>query len=420
MVDRDSSARTGDEVRRTAPPGRTSVLTFTTVPNARCELRRPSDRGRSLQAFSDDRGEVSFVVRARDRVAPTDLVVECVGADGSEVVPVVLQCDDVDRDDMPELTSPERHRADGIDREARRRRAEIDPHTMSADQLRELGYPPRPDPEQQPDAYAVWARIADLPSTPRWEHGVEFDRHAAPLRTTVRAELGVGPLARELRSAILRPSATSPNWSGAMMRSGAGTYDSVLGFWTVPDVSSDLTQLAATCEWVGLDGYDSNDVVQAGTWAEVYPVFGMYITSHFSWHEWYPDPARAVSMRTLPGDRFFAEVWMTGGTANYLIVNQETGESSRGTDSLPAGAMFVGNNAEWVVERPSTTSAQLPMAWFTPVPFETMWATGPRFTGVRPSASSPATEVIMYDGQLLAYPVLRGANAMTVHCRLAR
>ncbi|MDE9365487.1 G1 family endopeptidase [Luteipulveratus sp. YIM 133132] len=421
MADDDSAGPTGREVRRTVPLGRPGVLTFRTVPQARCELRRAGEGGRALQGFSDDEGVVSFVVHGEQRFAPTELTVTCTGADGTEVVPVVLQCDDVERSDMPELVGPERHRWENVDHDGRRRRAELDPHSMSAERLRELGYPPKPDPDSEPDQFAVWTMMADLPYLPRPDDGIEFDRRGAPPQLKTRIDPGAGPLARKIVGAFSRPSATSPNWSGAMMRHGAGTYDSVLGFWDVPQVSSDRQELTATCVWVGLDGYDSNDVVQAGTWAEIFPLLGGHIDSHFSWHEWFPDPARAVSMRTLPGDRFFATVWMTGGTANYLVVNRETGESSRGTDSLPSGAMFVGNNAEWVVERPSIdTSTQLPMAWFTPVPFEMMWATGPRFSGSRPTASMPSTDVIMYDGQLLAYPVMRGVDAMTVHCRLAR
>ena len=119
------------------------------------------------------------------------------------------------------------------------------------------------------------------------------------------------------------------------------------------------TQAPGTCnstwdysfEWVGFDGWTSSDVLQAGTEADA----NCSSTLYSFWYEWYPFAETRISFTISPGDDVEVEVWYTTtspyGHAQWF--NATTATATSVGFNPPSGTNYVGNSAEWVVERPT-------------------------------------------------------------------
>ena len=190
-----------------------------------------------------------------------------------------------------------------------------------------------------------------------------------------------------------------------------------------------MTTTAMSSLWVGVDGYGTANVLQAGTEQEVfyitYPVLEcrycyqrVKISAYYPWVEWFPDyEQRITSLGVGPGDDVAVSVSVTGPIDPYhpygnLLIwymqNFTTGTGSNGVISAPGYTLdlsrgtctgwctpFTGSSAEWIMERPDygvydlsnfkTASITLPLA------FE------PQFRFAIPNPSN-ATTVLMYNG----------------------
>jgi hypothetical protein len=97
-------------------------------------------------------------------------------------------------------------------------------------------------------------------------------------------------------SATVRPAGEpSTNWSGYVdTNSGGHTYSEVSGNWTEPTATCTSTNSDAAF-WVGLDGFTSATVEQAGTLA----VCGDGTASYYTWWEMYPTDALQIVGETV-------------------------------------------------------------------------------------------------------------------------
>ncbi len=154
--------------------------------------------------------------------------------------------------------------------------AGFEPLTAGDDALAAYGFPPRPDVRTAPQAYARWAHAV----------GAHPQRLVPELRET-----GIyhGPLRSTIKNS---PAITSSNWSGyaapgsATVWSGV-SFSQVQGQYIVPAVDT------ATCNgewdysasWVGIDGYRSDDVLQAGTEHDAVCGGGQKSTYYGAWYE---------------------------------------------------------------------------------------------------------------------------------------
>jgi hypothetical protein len=199
------------------------------------------------------------------------------------------------------------------------------------------GYPPRPDSAKAPELYANWLNL-------------------------------VGTPARRVSSTVPHPgeerNQTNTIWAGPILN--AGTYDWVQGQWNVPAISAGSAPGAAQADaalWVGLDGqFGSSDVVQAGTDSNTWQGASQLWFFHYAaWIEWYPLPMQEISAAVYPGDSVLAEAWVgrsdgtidaNGGYGWYVVQNYTRHWVYSGAVSKPAGTMFAGNTAEWIIERP--------------------------------------------------------------------
>ena len=227
----------------------------------------------------------------------------------------------------------------------------FDPMTASARQLAAYRLPLRPDAKKEPHLRALWDRAISrtrLWITPEFEHREHITR--GPARGAGGKALG----ARSAKAGV--SNATSNNWSGAAVFSPAGKpYGFVGGQWTVPSPNSQADGAYYASEWVGIDGWNSSDVLQAGTETQITKVFFITIKQVYAWWEWFP--AGEVRINNLPvsaGDVMYCLICAdTASHATVYFTNQSQGVGTRFEITPPSGTRLTGNVAEWIVERPT-------------------------------------------------------------------
>lgn len=221
----------------------------------------------------------------------------------------------------------------------------------SDDALATYGFPPRPDATRNAVAYAHWAQA--LGAHPR--------RLSPQLRMT-----GIfhGPIAAPSHN--VANAATSTNWSGYAVTTSASTWSS----GSLSSVAADLVVPAVTARscngtwqyassWVGIDGYASNDVLQAGVETDALCVGTSKQTYYAPWYEWYPYASTEISNLTAaPGQSFYIHVWATSATLGYAYLqNLNANTSVSITLTPPSGTALKGESAEWIVESPEVNGA---------------------------------------------------------------
>jgi hypothetical protein len=233
--------------------------------------------------------------------------------------------------------------------------AGFDPLTASDVELEQWGFPPRPGTSNAA-AFARWKRMAGLARvTPQ----LTFTNvYSSPARN-----VGLGSVIQNITNT------TSDVWSGAVLSGADHTFSVnetlVEGGWNIPSAA----QAVGTCnttedyawQWVGFDGWGSNDVLQAGTEADSNCSSKLYS----AWYEWYPNAETRVSSPAVgPGDEVEVQVWYTT-TSPYghaYWADYRTGASASVAFNPPSGTTYEGNSAEWIVERPTVSGSPSDLA----------------------------------------------------------
>jgi hypothetical protein len=237
--------------------------------------------------------------------------------------------------------------------------AGFNPLAASDADLRAYGFPPRPDPFRARRNYTAWshlvagAKIAIVPH----------------LRTLAVRHRPMIPAAPAVASVVNHPAmAYSTNWAGLALlgpaRSfGTSSFYAMWGQFNVPigeqqfGVCTGGTEYSAT--WVGMDGSPgtSSDVVQAGTESDAYCAGGVTYPDYYAWYEWYPAYTQEIdNFPVSPGQDISVEVTAGATTAAVFMTNQTTNQFVAIGFDAPAGTSFIGNSAEWVVERPEVNN----------------------------------------------------------------
>lgn len=156
----------------------------------------------------------------------------------------------------------------------------------------------------------------------------------------------------------------STNWSG-YADTGSG-FSSVSGKWTEPKISNCSTSGAvkAAAFWVGIDGFSSATVEQGGTLAIC---GGGTPLTYLTWWEMYPtNPIQAVGETVKPGDKISASVVRSGTKYTIKVTDSTTsGNSFSTTQSCSPASACKNSSAEWIGERPSTSSGPVPLPKFS-------------------------------------------------------
>ena len=233
---------------------------------------------------------------------------------------------------------------------------DLDPLSASDAELAQYGFPPRPDAQSVPEAYAHWLKLVSVPrvANPKLSQTTIYNGPARHVSIGETLDNGI-------------VSTTSNNWSGYAVTGANGTFRKNNNFiffeWVVPIAQ----QAFGVCngfwdyssQWDGFDGFGSGDVLQAGTEADAYCSGGTKVTFYSSWIEWYPFSETRVSVPAAqPGDLMGSEVWYstTSPHGNAYLVNYTLQQAQGYSFNPPSGTTLVGNSAEWVVERPGIST----------------------------------------------------------------
>jgi hypothetical protein len=224
----------------------------------------------------------------------------------------------------------------------------FDPLAASDSQLAVYGFPARPrDP----------ARLAAFVN--------HYTRMKGRLRR-IEPAFEVHPSLRPPQPVGIQGEAggTVPFWSGAVVYAPSGqSFQSIVGEWVVPNVSAVVgsNTIGSTenayveVAWVGLG---NSSLLQAGSGGSISPG-GQ--PSFFLWHEW--TPPGWVTVKNFPvnaGDMISVLICTPSGagstSATVYFSNNTQGVETSYTLSFPEGsgdpASFLGDQAEWIVERP--------------------------------------------------------------------
>lgn len=194
----------------------------------------------------------------------------------------------------------------------------------------------------------------------------------------------VGPGLR-VQARGISNEAESSNWSG--YAGTTGTYTSVSASWTQPaGTCSGGDQYAAF--WVGLDGYTSSTVEQAGSEVDCVGRTARY----YAWYEMYPGPSEDYSNTVKAGDHFNGSVTYDNGSKFSLVISDTTQGWTHTTTQTLAGASR--SSAEVIVEAPCCTNSGgiLPLTDFGTASF-----TGSTANGAAIGKAGGLTEIIMID-----------------------
>jgi hypothetical protein len=246
-----------------------------------------------------------------------------------------------------------------------------DPMALTPREITRRGYPLRPDPVAAPDDYTKWLKAVRVDNLTVSNRGVR-DPDGLRFGESSRA-----------------------TWSGYYVSdpSPGTVYDSVSGNFNVPNVKAfGFPRIAETLRsslWVGMDGVSQadTDLVQAGVSANLMVFGNIYAWAAIQqlgvWVEWIPDyPIMLPNLAVTSGDSMEFAVSMTKwdnssedcclvvdpDNMHYYIYNFTKHTQLFGCiGTLPecqnapqSGQHFVGNTAEWIMERPQVVGSSLP------------------------------------------------------------
>lgn len=295
--------------------------------------------------------------------------------------------------------------------------ADFDPLKATAEQLASYGLPPRPNANTAPKVYAEWVRAVTSPAKAIVPQLEETSIYHGP------AQL-VGAQGSESESSN-SVAAKSNNWSGYAIVSSSNPFklEAIQANFITPVAQ----QAFGTCTssyryasaWVGIDGFNSNDVLQDGIEFDATCSHGSTTPFYAAWYEWFPNPETRISnFKVLPGDAIYVEVWNTSSTAgNAYILNYTTNVKVQIAFKAPNGTKLEGNSAEWIVERPgvngglATLTNYVEMAFTNNVAWNyTSGKPTNYFPGSAPSGTVYSITMLDNSNQPISYPVLGGAQ----------
>lgn len=305
--------------------------------------------------------------------------------------------------------------------------AGFDPLAASDEDLAYHGFPPRPNQNTEPKAYATWARAmqhSKFRAVPTLEQTSVFhgpSQHAKPGAINTAAVSNNVSLADQ-------PSNTSYsyNWSGYVDFSGATSYGSKSYYFLVNDFTVPVAEQAfGACTggwdwgsaWNGIDGWGSADVLQAGIEFDAYCSGSTRASYYSAWYEWYPyGEVRIGGFPIAPGDDIFVEVWNTSATAGHAyLVNYNNNQSVNISFSAPAGTYLVGNSAEWVVERPSVGGSLTNLTNYIMDPFWDAYAYTQGYAVFQDINGATPVDMLDNKGYVISYPEYLGVETFVMH-----
>ncbi len=330
-------------------PGVESPVLMNAAPNSTCFLHVRGDSVRRMMLFADGEGQVRFYINAHQEFGEAPrLELDCTTADSKQITyPAEVSASTL----APEPSVNVRTEELPVGARMTEPIAPADARSLSSLELARLGLPPRPDEVSSPETFSEWLNIVTRPHIQ--VRASQIARSDIP-----RSESGVA-----------NGKESKATWSGYELRSGKGTYNAVMGSWSVPSVACKPTSgsLCFNALFVGLDGDGTADLLQAGTEQEAFTYQQYTLTDYYFFNEVMPNQGLGQEIGhfpVAPSDTVFSEVWVGDGSGNpnnnggyewIFLLNERTNQVYE--DSVPLnGTKFLGEEAEWILERPTETN----------------------------------------------------------------
>jgi len=166
-------------------------------------------------------------------------------------------------------------------------------------------------------------------------------------------------------------TADSLNWSGYAVTPGGGGITAVSSTFTVPSAGLVPPGFAAT--WTGIGGYNTSDLIQAGTAEQSVPSNPLLGDQYYAWYEVLPASETQLTNCTgdpnctvTPGDNITVNINQVSGNT-WSISMTDAGKWSWSQDVNYASSESSG---EWILEAPTlvaqTTLANVGTVHFGP------------------------------------------------------
>jgi len=233
----------------------------------------------------------------------------------------------------------------------------FNPVTASDADLARYGYPRRPDPVKEPGLRKLWDQAFTAPHTFVTAQLVE-DKvwHTLPHGAPKKPGFGL-----------------AGNWAGGIVEvaslklSPPQPANTVFAEWTVPTIQPKPAEPGSQTVgfWVGLGGWGTSQVLQAGTAATI---TGSSVT-YWAWTEWYPAGYVVANLAIQPGDVVSVLVCAPETDHGYVsMMNHRTGIAISVGVSDPSGTNpYDGSSVEWVIEAIDTQMPNFGSVTFTQI-----------------------------------------------------
>jgi hypothetical protein len=269
--------------------------------------------------------------------------------------------------------------------------ADFNADKASDEQLARYGLPPKPPASASAESIRLWfdaVELAKFRVVPTFQQTSVYHGPAKKVVKGTKPHAGLTP-------------ATSSNWSGLVVLDGTGVFDqkptTVYGTYVVPTAQACGVNERGdyhSSNWIGIDGYFSDDVLQLGSETDINCTGGGG-ERVYSWFEWYPNPSTMESSFPVgPGDNIELIVQANNGQSSFLVTfgNWSRRQSWAVKMNPPGGTHLYGNSIEWIVERPEVNSALTTLTPYLQSVWTSMEATwGPVQTPKVYKPSAPAT-----------------------------
>lgn len=158
-------------------------------------------------------------------------------------------------------------------------------------------------------------------------------------------------------------TADSLNWSGYAVTPSGGGVTGVSSTFTVPSAGLVPPGFAAT--WTGIGGYNSSDLIQAGTAEQSAPDNPVLGPQYYAWYELLPAGETQLTgcsgdanCTVTPGDNVSVNIHQVSGNT-WSITMTDAGHWSWSKNVAYASS---GSSGEWILEAPTLLVAQTLLA----------------------------------------------------------
>jgi len=194
------------------------------------------------------------------------------------------------------------------------------------------------------------------------------------------------------------PSSTAPtaagwassNWSGYAIT--GGPFRSATARWVVPSVGA-TSGASFSATWVGIDGFNDNNLIQTGTEQDYYSGRAHY----YAWWEILPAAETVInSIAVQPGDLMKASLKQGTGGSWTISITDVTRSQSFTTHHQYSAPL---SSAEWIQEAPSVGSRTATLAHYKSFVFDPGTA-----NGVAPGLTAADGGLLIQNGHQVSTP----------------